>query len=269
MLTDDTIRAFARDLHEAERTRTQIRGISALHPDTTLDDAYRIQEALVALKVASGRTVKGHKIGLTSRAMQAAVNIDQPDSGYLLDDMFFADGGIVPPDRFIGLRVEAELAFVLKQDLGGPDVTVFDVLNATDFVTPALEILDTRIFRVDPETGATRKIVDTISDNAANAGIVMGGRPFRATDHDMRWIGAICSRNGAVEETGLAAGVLGNPANGIVWLTRRLAGLGRGLKAGEVVLAGSFVRPIEFGPGDTIVADYGPFGTVSCHLARG
>lgn len=267
MLSDTDVQAFAARLVEAERTRRQTRALSILHPDATVDDAYRVQDAFVGLKVAAGRTVKGHKIGLTSKAMQAAVGIGEPDSGSLLDDMFFADGATVPRDRFIGLRVEVELAFVLKKDLSGSDPTLFDVLNATDFVTPAIEILDTRIFRVDPETKAGRTVVDTICDNAANAGIVLGGRPFRPTDHDMRWIGAICSKNGAVEETGLAAGVLNNPATGIVWLVRRLAGLGRGLKAGEIVLAGSFTRPVEVGSGDTVVADYGPFGTVSCYFA--
>lgn len=266
MLDDTDIAACAARLFEAERTRIQTRAVSITHPRATIDDAYRIQRALVASKVAAGGVVRGHKIGLTSKAMQAALGIDEPDSGILLDDMVFADGGVVPADRFIGLRIEAELAFVLADDLSGPDVTLFDVLDATRYVTPALEILDTRIFRADPETRAPRTIVDTIADNAANAGIVMGGRPFRATDHDLRWIGAICTRNGAVEETGLAAGVLNNPANGIAWLARNLARQGEGLKAGEIVLAGSFIRPIEVASGDTIVADYGPFGTVSCHF---
>lgn len=267
MLDDKDIEAIAASLHEAEGTRRQTRALSVLHPEATIDDAYRVQEAFVARKIAAGGIVKGHKIGLTSKAMQAAVGIGEPDSGYLLEDMFFADGGVVPKDRFIGLRVEAELAFVLKTSLSGADVTLFDVLNATDFVTPALEILDTRFFRVDPETKAGRKVVDTIADNASNAGIVVGGRPFRPADHDMRWIGAICSKNGAVEETGLAAGVLNNPASGIVWLVRRLSGQGRGLEAGQIVLSGSFIRPIEVGSGDTITADYGAFGTVSCHFA--
>jgi 2-oxo-hept-3-ene-1,7-dioate hydratase len=266
MLRDTDIQTMAAHLHEAERTRMQTRALSVLYPDATIDDAYRIQEAFVARKISAGAVVKGHKIGLTSKAMQAAVGINQPDSGYLLDDMFFADGGVVPKNRFIGLRVEAELAFILKADLASPDLTMFDVLNATDFVTPALEILDTRFFRLDPETKASRKVVDTIADNAANAGVVVGGRPFRPAEHDMRWIGAICSKNGAVEETGLAGGVLNNPANGIVWLARRLAGQGRGLKAGEIVLAGSFIRPIEVGSGDTLVADYGQFGAVSCYF---
>lgn len=265
MNTDD-IKAAAARLDEAERTRKQTRAISVLHPDATLDDAYAIQRMWIERKIAAGRVVRGHKIGLTSKAMQLALGIDTPDSGYLLDDMFFDDGGVVPCARFIGLRIEAELAFLMKTPLAGENCTLFDVLNATDFVTPALEILDTRIFRADPETKAPRKIVDTIADNAADAGIVLGGRPFRPTDHDMRWIGAIVSKNGAVEETGLAAGVLNNPANGIAWLVKRLAQHGGGLKAGDVVLAGSFIRPIEVGKGDTIVADYGAFGTVSCHF---
>ena len=265
-MNPDDIAAEARRLDEAERTRKQTRAISVLHPHATLEDAYAIQRAWVDAKVAAGRTVRGHKIGLTSKAMQAALGIDTPDSGTLLDDMFFDDGGSVPTSRFIGLRVEAELAFVMQAPLAGSACTLYDVLNATDFVTPALEILDTRIFRADPETGAPRTIVDTVSDNAANAGVVLGGRPFRPDAHDLRWIGAIVAKNGAVEETGLAAGVLNNPAHGIAWLVRRLAQRDSGLRAGDVVLAGSFIRPIEVGPGDTIAADYGPFGTVSCHF---
>jgi len=178
-LTTDDIRGAAERLDHAEKTRTQIRQLSLEHPGITIEDAYAIQNAWVEMKVAQGRVVKGHKIGLTSKAMQSALNIDEPDSGILLDDMFFADGGLVPSDRFIATRVEAELAFVMKSRLSGPDCTMFDVLNATDFVVPALEILDTRVERVDPQTKATRKIFDTIADNAANAGIVLGGRPIR------------------------------------------------------------------------------------------
>src|SRR6266699_4036551 len=207
-LSNDEIRDCAERLDRAEKTRRQIRQISLEQPGITIADAYAIQKAWVAMKVAQGRIVKGHKIGLTSRAMQSALNIDEPDSGILLDDMFFADGGLVPTERFIATRVEAELAFVMKQRLSGPDCTMFDVLNATDFVVPALEILDTRIERVDALTKSTRKIFDTIADNAANAGIVLGGRPLRPLDADLRWIGALCYRNGQLEETGLAAGVL-------------------------------------------------------------
>src|SRR5687768_9580377 len=149
-LSIDEVRTAAERLHQAEKTRQQIRQLSLDHPGITLEDAYAIQKAWIDIKLAEGRVVKGHKIGLTSKAMQSALNINEPDSGILLDDMFFADGGLVPSDRFIGTRVEAELAFVMKHRLAGPDCTMFDVLNATDFVVPALEILDTRIERVDP-----------------------------------------------------------------------------------------------------------------------
>src|ERR1700712_4547482 len=194
-LSRDEIRSAAERLDHAEKTRTQIRQISLEHPGITIEDSYAIQKAWVDMKIAQGRTVKGHKIGLTSKAMQSALNIGEPDSGILLDDMFFADGGLVPTERFIATRVEAELAFVMKSRLSGPDCTLFDVLNATDFVVPALEILDTRVERVDPQTKSARKIFDTIADNAANAGIVLGGRPIRPMETDLRWIGALCYRN--------------------------------------------------------------------------
>jgi 2-oxo-hept-3-ene-1,7-dioate hydratase len=265
-LTSSDISSAAERLHHAEKTRTQIRQLSLDHPGITIDDSYAIQKAWIEIKVAEGRIVRGHKIGLTSKAMQSALNIDEPDSGVLLDDMFFADGGIVPTDRFIATRVEAELAFVMKTRLEGPDCTMFDVLNASDFVVPALEILDTRVERVDAATKATRKIFDTIADNAANAGIVLGGRPMRPLETDLRWVGAMCHRNGQLEETGLAAGVLNHPATSVAWLANKIAPHGLALEPGQVVLAGSFIRPIETRKGDTIQADYGPWGTVSCYF---
>ena len=266
-LSPAQIRTAAERLDRAEKTRTQIRQLSQEFPSITLDDAYAIQKAWIEIKVAAGRVVKGHKIGLTSKAMQSALNIDEPDSGVLLDDMFFADGGIVPTDRFIATRVEAELAFIMGKRLEGPCCTLFDVLNATDFVVPALEILDTRIERVDPQTKATRKIFDTIADNAANAGIVLGGRPIKPLDADLRWIGALCFKNGQLEETGLAAGVLNHPATAVAWLANKIAPHGLALEPGQVVLAGSFIRPIEARKGDTIQADYGAYGSVSCYFA--
>ena len=155
---------------------------------------------------------------------------------------------------------------MLKTPLEGPECTLFDVLNATDYVTPALEILETRMHRVDPETKASRKVMDTISDNAANAALVVGGRPIRPLDFDLRWIGALLFRNGQIEETGIAAGVLNHPANGVAWLADRLAAQGEYLEAGEVVLAGSFTRPVDIIKGDTFHADYGQFGSVSCQF---
>ena len=267
MLSTDEIKAAAEALDTAEKTRKQTGLLSLKHPAATMDDAYAIQDAWVKQKRSAGRKVIGWKIGLTSKAMQYALNINVPDSGILLDDMFFPDSATIPADRFIQPRVEAEIAFVMKSDLKGPDVNIFDVLNATDFITPAIEILDTRIQRVDPETKKVRTFFDTIADNAANAGIITGGRPVRPLDADMRWIGAILLRNGEIEETGLGAGVLNHPAAGIAWLANRLAQYGSSISAGDVVLSGSFIRPVEARHGDTIVADFGPYGTVSAYFA--
>jgi 2-oxo-hept-3-ene-1,7-dioate hydratase len=228
-------------------------------------DSYAIQADFTARKAAQGKVI-GWKIGLTSKAMQDALKIDTPDSGILFDDMLFANGATVPAGRFIQPRIEAEIAFVLRAPLRGP-VTRAQVIAATDYAVPALEILDTRIQRVDPATGATRKIFDTIADNAANAGIVLGESRIDIAAQDLRWIGAIVSRNGEVEETGLGAGVLNDPVMGIVWLANRLADYGQHIAPGQVVLAGSFIRPLEAPPGAQISADFGAFGSVSCAFA--
>src|SRR5579862_5601044 len=205
MLSEQTIAEAARRLDQAEKSRKQIRQFSLDFPEITIEDAYAIQKAWVALKLAAGRTIRGHKIGLTSKAMQYSSNINEPDYGALLDDMFFADGSSIPTERFIVPRLEVELAFVLGKPLQGPNCTIFDVLSATEYVTPAVEIIDARIQQVDPETKATRKVFDTISDNAAGAALVAGGRPFRPLDTDLRWVSAVCYRNGAIEESGVAA----------------------------------------------------------------
>lgn len=266
-MTPQEIETAARTLFEADQRGQQTGLLSIANPDIAMDDAYLVQAALIKLHRANGRRVIGWKIGLTSKAMQAALNIDIPDSGVLLDHMAFENGAHIAADRFIQPRIEAEVAFVMKHTLAGPDVTVEQVLEATDYVTPSLEILDTRILRFDPETGRTRNICDTISDNAANGGVVLGDQKLDPGAIDMRWMGAIVSRDGEVEETGLGAGVLNDPAMGIAWLSNRLARYGESLKPGEIVLSGSFIRPVEAPPQSHIEADFGPYGTVSCSFA--
>ena len=266
MSPEDHARA-ARDLLEAERWGTQIGLLSRRYPGMTMDDAYAVQSALMAAKLAEGRRVIGWKIGLTSKAMQDALKIDTPDSGVLFDDMAFDDGATIPAGRFIQPRIEAEIAFVMKAPLGGTDVTRAAVLAATGSVAPALEILDTRILRADPATGQTRVITDTISDNAANAGIVLGDARHDPEAVDLRWVGAVVSRNDEVEETGLGAGVLNDPVEGIVWLARRMEQFGQGIEAGQVILSGSFIRPVECPPGSRIHADFGGFGSVGLRFA--
>lgn len=265
-MTPKEHRAAALALLDAEVTRRQIGLLSLAHPGMTLDDAYAVQADVIALKLAAGRHRVGWKIGLTSRAMQEALKIDTPDSGVLLDDMVFQDGATVPKNRFIQPRVEAEIAFLMAHDLFGASITRDEVIAATAHVAPALEILDTRILRSDPATGKARIITDTVSDNAANAGVVLGPQRHTLDSHDLRRVGAIVKRDGVVEETGLGAGVLDDPVIGILWLVQRLARYGQGLTAGDIVLSGSFIRPIEAPPGSQFHADFGAFGSVSLNF---
>ena len=265
MTPDDHINAAA-DLLKAEKKREQINLLTKRYPEMSMDDAYAVQSAIYRAKLEQGRSVVGWKIGLTSKAMQYALDINIPDSGILFDDMVFANGAIVPKERFIQPRIEAEIAFVMKSAVGGEGVTREDVIEATDYVAPSLEILDTRILRVDPETNAKRKIFDTISDNAANAGIVLGSERHAADGIDLRWVGVIASSNGEVEETGLGAGVLDDPVSGIIWLVERLSKYNQKISPGEIILSGSFIRPIEARKGDKFYADFGDFGFVECNF---
>lgn len=266
MLDQPTIIAAARRLHEAEKTRRQVRQISLDHPEITIPDAYAIQDAWIKIKLEEGRKIVGHKIGLTSRAMQLSSQIDEPDFGTLLDDMVYKDGGDISCARFIDPMVEVELAFILKHRLEGENISILDVLSATDYVMPAVEIIDARCHRIDPETKRPRKVMDTISDNAANVGIILGGRPVKPMEIDLRWVSAMLYKNGVIEETGVAAGVLNHPANGIAWLAKRFAPHGVALEPGQIILAGSFTRPVKVAPGDTIHVDYGPLGPISARF---
>ncbi|MGD1257155.1 2-oxo-hept-4-ene-1,7-dioate hydratase [Mycobacterium seoulense] len=262
------IDVLAAELHRAEHERRTISQLSLRFPEMTVEDAYAVQRALVELKVADGRVIKGRKVGLTSKTMQRAVSIDEPDFGALFDDMFFADGGRVPLGRFIRPRIEVELAFVLGHALRGPDVTAADVVAATDHVVPAMEILDARVDLTDRETGHRRTIVDTIADNAANAGLVLGSQAVRPAELDLRWVPALLLRNGVIEESGVSAAVLDNPAHAVAWLANRIAGYGISLSGGDVVLSGSFTAAIFADPGDEFVADFGELGTVSITFAE-
>jgi 2-oxo-hept-3-ene-1,7-dioate hydratase len=265
MLEHDSHLALARELHKAERDRVQLEQFSKRYPSMALTDSYAIQRAWLELKLADGRKRLGHKIGLTSRAMQLASQITEPDFGTLLDDMLFADSCALPRVRFIVPRVEVELAFVLREPISGVgrNVTLFDVLNATDYVIPALEIIDARIEQFDRTDKAPRKVLDTIADNAANAGLILGGRPVKPTELDLRWCGALLYKNGVIEESGLGAAVLNHPANGVAWLANKLARYEETLEAGEIVLGGSFTRPVACEVGDVFHADYGRLGSIS------
>lgn len=260
MLQPEIIEGIADELVAAAATRVPVPRLTARYPEMTVEDSYAVQSLWRTRNEAAGRKLAGRKIGLTSKAMQAATGITEPDYGIIFDDMVLENGSVLDWNAYANPRVEVELAFRLKSDLRGPDCTLFDVLDATDYVIPALEILDSRIEMEG------RTIVDTISDNAAMGVMVVGGRPVRPDEVDLRWTGAMLYRNETIEETGLAGGVLNNPASGVAWLANKIATHGDGLKAGELILAGSFTRPMWVYAGDSVFADYGPLGVVTCRF---
>ena len=265
-MTPEQITSEAARLYQAEIDRQQVRATKYFYPDMTMDDSYAIQKAGIDLKISKGRRVVGYKIGLTSRAMQMAMNIDEPDYGVLLDDMQYPNGCEIETARFLDPRIEVELAFVLKDRLFGEEVSVDQVMDATDYVIPALELIAARSHRVDAETRKPRTVLDTISDNAANAGIITGGRTVKPGAMDLRWIPALMYKNDILEETGVAAGVLDNPAAGICWVARRFARHGVALEPGQVILAGSFTRPVIASAGDRFHVDFGPLGCIDCQF---
>jgi len=259
MLDDATLTRLADELAAATRGRGTVPRLSARHPDMTVEYAYAVQRICRARREAEGHRVVGRKIGLTSKAMQAATGITEPEYGVVFDDQVFGSGATLPFDRYANVRIEVELAFELGRPLSGPGCTPEQVLAATAAVLPALEVLDAHVEL------AGRTIVDTISDNAALGAMVLG-TPFPPDAVDLRWVGALLARNGEIEESGVSGAVLGHPATGVAWLADRLAGHGDRLAAGEIVLAGSFTRPLWVQRGDLVECDYRDLGVVTCRF---
>ena len=260
MLSPEVVAQIAAELAEADREHTVIPRITARWPEATIDDSYAIQGVWRDAQIVSGRRLVGRKIGLTSKAMQQATGITEPDYGVMFDDTVHESGAELPVDLFSNVRIEVELAFVLKHPLEGPDCTLDDALAAIDYAIPALEVLNSHIEL------AGRTIVDTISDNAAYGAMVLGTVRKRPDEIDLRWVPGVLSRNGEIEETGVAAGVLGHPATGVAWLANKFAQHGARLEAGEIILAGSFTRPMWVSRGDEVLCDYGPMGTIACRF---
>lgn len=254
-MNKNDLETAAKDLLAAEENAKPTKRISELWPDVTLEDAYAISALVAELKLKAGQKMIGHKVGLTSRAMQAASKIDEPDYGHVFDRMLIPNGSHIPHARFCVPRVEPELTFVLKAPLKGPNVTLVDVMRATEYVAPSIEIIDARV--EEP-----RKIFDTVSDNGAGAGLILGGRPTKPDDIDLARVGAALLRNHEIEETGLAMGVLTHPAASVAWLANKLSEIGRSMEPGHLILSGSFTRPVWAEAGDTVTADFGPLGTV-------
>ena len=256
MLTDAERNQVVEALLEANRTKVQTVRPSALFPHIEFEDSYAISAEVARRQQAEGAKLIGYKVGLTSIAMRRSSKIDEPDFGFLYDHFLVEDGAQIPHINYCVPRVELELAFVLGAPLKGPGVTMLDVLRVTEYIVPAIEIIDSRV-------DEPRQIYDTIADNGAGAGIVLGGRPFRPHDLDCRMVPGILYRNTEIEETGVSCGVMGHPANGVAWLANKLSSLNFSLEPGQILLAGSFVRPVWAKVGDTIRADFGDLGSVA------
>lgn len=256
-MTDAERREAAAALLEAENTGQWMEPITLTYDDADIDDGYAIGRLVTEAKVAAGRTIKGHKVGLTSKAMRSTTGADEPDYGTLFDNWFVDEGSIVSRSSSNRPLAEIELAFVLARPLGGPDVNAADVIGATDYLLPAIEVVDFRYSR-----SGKPGIVDSIADAASCGFVVLGASPVRLADIDIRHVGGALYRNGEVEESGTAAAVMGNPVNAVAWLARKLHEFDTVLEPGHVVLSGSFIRAVPIEAGDAFVADFGPLGQI-------
>jgi 2-keto-4-pentenoate hydratase len=253
----------AQKLYDAQLTVRQIEPISAQYAGADVEDAYAIADGVVQLKLAAGRVIKGHKVGLTSKAMQSMAAAKEPDYGTLTDDYFRYEGATVKRSEMNRPLVEVEIAFVMKKALKGPGVNAADVISATDYILPCLEIVDSR-----QERGGPGPLIDTIADAASCGFVVLGGNPRKLYQVDVRRIGAVLLINGSQEQSGVGAAVMGNPISSVAWLINKLSEFGVGVEAGQTILSGSFVKAIPFGAGDTLTAIFDTLGEVTLAVAR-
>lgn len=260
MIDEATRLVAAGRLAGAYADRAPIEPLSATYPGLDVADAYAIQLLQIEALLASGRSIRGHKVGLTSVSMQRLLGVHEPDYGHLLDDFFFTEHEPIDTGRFLQPRIEPEVAFVLKSPLQGPGVTVAQAIAAVDFVLPALEIVDSRI--------ADWKITlpDTIADNASSGAVVLGSTPTALGDVDLRLAGAVMTRNGEVVGTGAGGAVLGSPLTSLVWLANTVGASGVVLDAGHVILPGAVCAMVPVGPGDVVTASFGRLGSVTARF---
>ncbi|MDS9471409.1 2-keto-4-pentenoate hydratase [Sporosarcina pasteurii] len=253
-------KVLAKQLLVAEETLIGTSPLTSEDQNLTVEEAYAIQLENIERKVAQGQTIVGKKIGLTSKAMQDLLGVDEPDYGHLLDSMVVENGNAVPKDKVLQPRVEGEIAFVLKEDLKGPNVTTLDVLQATDYILPAIEVVDSRVkdWKI--------KLEDTIADNASSAFYALGGKPVKIEDVDLELVGMVLLKNGKLVNTGVGAAALGNPAQCVAWLANRLADFDIPLRKGEVILSGALSAAVDAEEGDTFTARFAHLGEVSIHF---
>jgi 2-keto-4-pentenoate hydratase len=247
---------LAADLAQAERSREPIAPLTAGHPEIDVVDAYEIQLINIRQRVAEGARVVGHKVGLSSLAMQQMMGVDEPDYGHLLDEMQVFEDTPVKADKYLYPRVEVEVGFILAHDLPGANCTEDDVIAATEALVPSIELIDSRI------TDWKIALCDTIADNASSAGFVVGAGRVAPTNIDITQIEAELTRNGEVVAKGRSDAVLGNPVTAVAWLARKVESFGVRLRAGDIVLPGSCTRAIDARPGDNFIAEFAGLGAV-------
>ena len=259
-LTEEQVANLAKELFDAERQRLTLRPLTERFPEIAPAEAYHIQLALIEMKKARGAKVVGKKIGLTSKAMQKMLNVDQPDYGHILDNMVLQDAAVFRVGELIQPKMEPEIAFILDRELKGPGITPMEVLSATRFVVPALEIIDSRI------EGWKIKLCDTIADNASSARVVLGNSPKRIDQFDLKLIGMVLEKNGDIVQTGAGGAVLGHPAVAVAWLANAIGKFGVSLGAGEIIMPGALCAAADVGAGDLLQATFAGLGSVSVRL---
>jgi 2-oxo-hept-3-ene-1,7-dioate hydratase len=260
MMTEAELQEAASALDGVASTRQMVPLFSRAHPAMTLTDSYAIQRHWSELRVTRGDPRIGYKIGLTSRAMQTSLKVDSPQIGRLHASHLFREGARIDASRYLKPRLEVEIAFIMGADVTGKSIQPHDIVAATAFLQPALELVDYR-------TETPRLVTDMVADNTAAAAAILGGRIVRPTDVDIRWISATLSKNGVIEESGVSAAILGHPANAVAILANKLVAEGQHLRAGDIVLAGSFTRQIDVTAGDVVHADYGPLSSFAVSFA--
>lgn len=256
------IQEAANLLLEAEETKQVIEPLAVLYPGITVDEAYYIQLEQIKRKVDKGAIIVGKKIGATSKAIQQMFGVNQPDYGHLLDNMMYVEGETIPLDNYIQPKAEFEIAFKLKKELKGPNVSILDVLEATEYIVPAIEIIDSRI------EDWNIKFEDTVADNGSSASAVIGSKPTSLENIDLTHIGMVAYKNGEFLDSAAGAAVLGNPLRAVAWLANSLGKYDVSLKTGEVVLSGALSAAVPIEDGDTFTAEFDHIGSVSVSFSR-
>jgi len=254
--------SYANDLKESIMKKEPIKALTDIDPNITMEEAYKVQLFNIEDATKQGKKIIGKKIGLTSKAMQDFLGVDEPDYGHLLDNMLWEEELPIDADNFLQPKIEAEIAFVLGEDLEGPGITLADVLRATDGIILSFEIVDSRVkdWKI--------KIQDTIADNASSGGLILGSKLIPVNENNLKYIGLVFEKNGKIVETAAGAAVMGHPALAVAWLANKMGSMGIPLKKGEIILSGSLTKALEVKNGDVFLATFGDLGSVKAVFGK-